>query len=299
MKRLTLWVISTVVAGCAAPSPSRLEQNAEIAPSVYANYPVPKQVHYSFTLRNGTSQVVRNAEFWTYAPVKQTSTQVVEKVHASHPFRTNVDRFGNQILFFSFADIPPFGSKVISVRADLRMATTPRAVDGGGSEGDFLAPEPRIESNEKNVVDVASGLKSDLPVQTAASVYDWIVRNLKAQTFIAEDLGAAYAIKNKYGDCTEFAALFTAMTRANAIPARMMGGYVSQESAVLKAADYHNWSEFFASGAWHIADPQKQKFMPAQGDYVAMRIIKADSATAAFNSHRFHSAGDGLTVTMN
>lgn len=297
MKWPALVLLAGMVAACAGPSPSRLEQGADIAPSLYATYTVPKQVHYSFTLRNGTGRVVRNAVFWTYAPVKQTSTQVVAKVRASHPFKADVDRFGNQVLHFELADIPPFGSKVISVRADLRMATAPQPL--AGSENEFLASEPRIESNDTNVIDVASGLKSNLPIQTAASVYDWIVRNLKAETFIAEDLGAAYALKNKYGDCTEFAALFTAMTRANAMPARMMGGYVSQENTVLKSADYHNWSEFYASGAWHIADPQKQRFMQGQGDYIAMRIMKADGSSALFNSHRFHSASDGLTVTMN
>lgn len=299
MKRPILLLLVSTMTACAGPSPSRVEHSADVAKDLYATYSVPKQVHYSFTLRNGTAQVIRNAEFWTHAPVKHTSTQIVEKIRASHPFRTDVDRLGNQVLRFSFTEIPPFGSKVISVRTELRMAIAPQPLHGLGSENEFLVSEPRIESNDQNVIEVALGLKSGIPVQTAASVYDWIVRNLKAETFIAEDLGAAYALKNKYGDCTEFAALFTAMTRANAIPARMMGGYVSQENAVLKAADYHNWSEFYASGAWHIADPQKQRFMQGQGDYIAMRIIKTDNSSAFLNSHRFHSASDGLTVSMN
>ncbi len=36
-------------------------------------YTIPRHIQYSFTLQNKTNLLVKEVEFWTYAPVKQTS----------------------------------------------------------------------------------------------------------------------------------------------------------------------------------------------------------------------------------
>jgi hypothetical protein len=40
-----------------------------------SNYSILRQIQYSFTLQNKTNRLLEKAEFWTYAPVKQTATQ--------------------------------------------------------------------------------------------------------------------------------------------------------------------------------------------------------------------------------
>src|SRR5437868_14904954 len=117
--------------------------------------------------------------------------------------------------------------------------------------------------------------------------------NVKTQTYIPKDRGALYALTERTGDCTEFAYLLTALSRADDIPARPIGGYVFKGNAVVKAVDYHNWMEFFVDGYWQIADAQRQVFMQSESDYVAMRIIAADPKSPLGNSHRYNYAGAG------
>ena len=288
-----------VASGCVASAPPKSATGVAIQDvNVPVGYSQEKRIHFSFTIHNTTPHVVRDAEFRTYAPVKQTAHQFTRSVTASHPFDIQADDLNNQVLQFKFKEIPPYGTKVVSIRAELRMAPSAHRYREGDDQR-FMGAEPFIESTDPQVVRVASQLRTDMPAQTASATYDWIVGNLKAETFIAEDRGAAYALKNKYGDCTEFAYLFTAMNRANAIPTRAVGGYVNKGNAVLKAVDYHNWAEFKVDETWQIADPQKQALMSNQTDYIAMRIITADNDGTMSNSHRFHYAGTGLIVTMN
>jgi hypothetical protein len=63
--------------------------------------------------------------------------------------------------------------------------------------------------------------------------------------------GAAYAIEKRVGDCTEYAALFTALCRANKIPARLEAGYAFDG----KVWERHAWSEVWIRGQWIPVDP--------------------------------------------
>jgi hypothetical protein len=72
----------------------------------------------------------------------------------------------------------------------------------------------------------------------------------------------------------------------------------NQGNAIVKASDYHNWTEWYHAGAWHIADAQKQHFLHNQSHYVAFRIIAADGGGPLNNTHRFRAAGEGLSVSM-
>jgi len=93
--------------------------------------------------------------------------------------------------------------------------------------------------------------------------------------------------------------LFAALCRANNIPARGIGGYISTQNKILKPGDYHNWAEFYLDGTWRISDPQNKVFMKDQANYIAMRLINAstDSSIEPFNKFRFKGAG--LKVKMN
>jgi hypothetical protein len=93
--------------------------------------------------------------------------------------------------------------------------------------------------------------------------------------------------------------LFVALCRANGLPARRVGGYICPESAVLKARDYHNWVELYEDGTWQIADPQNNVLMQNEGDYIAMRIIRASQDNPLGTHNRFRFKGEGLKVQMN
>ncbi len=60
------------------------------------SYPVKRQIRYGFTLQNKTNRAIKNAIFHTYAPVKQTSTQLCQELIVSRPYELTVDAYGNQ-----------------------------------------------------------------------------------------------------------------------------------------------------------------------------------------------------------
>jgi transglutaminase-like putative cysteine protease len=248
-------------------------------------------------LRNTTGKVIPKAQLWTYAPVPQTSHQWVEKVIASQTFTTSRDTLGNAILEFQFDNFPPYATKIVSITVDLKMAQSAHPMMESAPER-FLRAESYIEVNDTSITEAATPLRRDTLLASSRTSYEWVSHYVVSETYIPEDRGALYALKNRKGDCTEFAYLLTALNRANHIPARAMGGYVFKGNAIVNASDYHNWTEFYHEGAWHIADAQQKNFLQNQIDYVAFRVIAADNGGPLNNSHRFRYAGEGLSVLM-
>lgn len=270
-----------------------------LSSSVYAEgaYGIPKRVQYGFILENTRGEVLKKAKFWAYAPVRQTPTQKVTKITVSQPYQLTVDDLGNQILQFEFDNLPPYASKEISIRVELDMADKPNPWPEK-SLNTFLANEQYIESGDYRVMSLANTLTEGSVAATAKNIYTWVANNIRSKDYIPDDRGALYALDKKIGDCTEFAYLFAALSRASGIPARAMGGYVMAESGVFAATDYHNWAEFYADGTWHVADAQKRIFDTHASQYIAMRIISKNVPNALGSSHRFSYAGTGLKVTM-
>ena len=263
-----------------------------------ACYTIPRSIQYSFTLQNKTNRVMNEAEFWAYAPVKQTATQQCVDVETSYPSRLIPDNPGNQILYFNFHDIPPYATRIITIKADLLLSDRPNQIAVKDLRP-YLQAEKYCESDDPEILRLANKLKAPEPVKTAENIFRWVAGNVQYAGYIKNVRGALHALRNKKGDCTEFMYLFAALCRANGIPARGIGGYVLNENAVLKPNDYHNWVEFYNDGAWRIADPQKKIFMPNRSHYIAMQVINGSIQNPLGNYQRFRFAGDGLKVKMN
>jgi hypothetical protein len=64
--------------------------------------------------------------------------------------------------------------------------------------------------------------------------------------------GALFALKNGYGECGDYAALFVALCRASGIPARPVVG----RWAMPENGSYHVWAEFYLQDVgWVPVDP--------------------------------------------
>ena len=265
---------------------------------VEADYSIPRQIQYQFTLRNKTNRLVTNAEFWAHAPVKQTPTQRCSQIESSYPYELITDSFGNQILHYTFDEFPPYATRIVSVKTDLVLSNTPNPLAVPDLQT-FLSPEKYIESDNPELRRLAQTLKAATPFKTAENIFNWVAGNIRYAGYLQNDRGALYALQNKKGDCTEFMYLFAALCRANNIPARGIGGYIIAQNKILKPGDYHNWAEFYLDGTWRISDPQNKVFMKDQSNYISMRLISAstDSSIAPFN--KFRLEGAGLQAKMN
>ena len=256
-----------------------------------ASYSTHKALRYSFLVINSSSEIVENAQFKVFAPVKKNSYQEVLKVSANHDFDLEVDASGNQSLIFTIRKLTPFSREIINITAEIALAKSAQPFE---IHGEYLSPEPNIEVDSPKVIALANSLDAEGDsVREAAS---WINRNIADVGYIAEDRGALYAITNKKGDCTEFSSAFVALARASEIPSRVIGGFVLEHSGKLHAENYHNWSEFARNEAWHIADPQNNIFDSGYGSYIAFYNFNKHSRMT--NSHRFLSYDSRLSVQM-
>jgi hypothetical protein len=256
-----------------------------------------RHIEYHFSLRNDSNQLLEKAEFWTYGPVAATGAQKCTSLQANHPYKLSVDALGNQVLHFTFPKLPPFSTKLIHIQADVDLSSASGKVQESSLD-EFLGEEDLVESNSREVVNLAKQLKGRNPLETAQNIYGWISENLRYTGFHAADRGALYALKRKRGDCTEYMSLFVALCRASGIPARRIGGYVCAGDMILKAGDYHHWAEFYGGEGWQSVDPQKRVFGINGRGYIAMRIIGRLTANPMGDMPRFRSAGQGVKVRM-
>jgi len=263
-----------------------------------ARYTIPRHIQYAFTLRNRTNRMIKGAEFWTHAPVEKTATQHCVKIKTSHPYRLIKDELGNRILHFTFHELPPYTTKIISIKAELLLSDTPNLLP----EKDLnrcLQAERYCEADAPEISRLAKRLKGPETVKTAENIFRWVSGNLQYAGYVRNSRGALQALKSRKGDCTEFMYLFAALCRASNIPARGMGGYVYNENAILRPNDYHNWVALYLDNVWRIADPQRKVFMGDPSRYIAMRRIGHSYKNPMGGYYRFRIKGDGIKVKMN
>ncbi len=88
-----------------------------------------------------------------------------------------VDELGNQILHFRFLNLPPFATKVISIRAELQMSSIPGLLS---SENNllFLVPEDYIQSNSPEIINLSRKLTKPTVPETVTSIFKWFEGNV-------------------------------------------------------------------------------------------------------------------------
>ncbi len=258
----------------------------------------PKVIQYGYSLKNIRNKVLPHAEMWCYAPVSATSFQHFLSLETSHSYKMIEDGLGNQILHFTFSNIPPFSTKIIHIKSNLEFLSKPKPIEVENTQL-FLQPEQFIQSDHPEIVQLAKKLKGEDQLQTVSNIFNWVANEINYIGYVKNVRGALYALRNKKGDCTEFVYLFVALCRANDISARAIGGYVCPGNCILKPAGYHNWAEFYHHGVWQIADPQRKAFMENESHYVAMKVMGQFHGNTSVDFQRFRVVGEGLKVGMN
>ena len=124
-KTLTVIAMTALCLATVWPIKRGVFFNAKKADNLEAAYEIARQIRYSFTIQNTTNQLIENAVFRAWAPTKQTPTQLCKGIDASDPFEILADDLGNQVLEFELHDFPPYGSRIISITADLMMSSIP------------------------------------------------------------------------------------------------------------------------------------------------------------------------------
>lgn len=265
----------------------------------FLNESTEKTVRWSFLVKNQGRETITAASFSTYAPVKYTASQDLLDLSATHDFEILSDAYSNQVMTFSLGKMPPLSEKVVTITAKVRLFKFPRLTLLKQKEK-FLGSERFIELDDKNIQELSKGLDSFWVEDSIKAIFKWVNTHIQPLTFVSDDRGASYALKNKIGDCTEFMYLFLALSRLSDIPASGVGGWVvSDPNQILRANEYHNWAQYYHRGRWRMADALNNLLDQNYTEYLAFRIFGKDEASPMNNTHRFVSFSENLLVRMN
>jgi hypothetical protein len=231
-----------------------------------------KKIKYRFEVSNPGNQLLLDTVLNIAIPPEQ-GRQKVTDLKISLPYQISIDEVGNRTALVEIKQLPPYQTMMVDVLVSLVVA------EGALEEvskipDELIMPDKYVESDHPEIVKVATDFHSESDQKTARKAFDWVKGNLNYAGFVADDLGALYALKNKKGDCTEYMYLYGAILRANKIPTRLISGFIVDSNKLLESADYHNWVEVYLDGQWRVIDPQKEKFMENENAYVVMRILQ-------------------------
>lgn len=248
-------------------------------------------IRYGFVLTNPKAVSLSGQKMWLYAPLKKTSHQSLISFDIDTPYEQRDDGFGNNLVLIEVPTMAPFSTRMVEVEVGFDWTGLP-SKESIREKSFFLNPENFIESDTAEIIQLSATLKGESEKATANAIYSWVKDELKYAGYIANDLGARYALKERKGDCTEYSYLVCALARAGGIPARAMGGYVVSQNAVLRAEDYHNWAELYYDGAWNIVDAQKGQIERTSAAYVGFEIISSLNDGPMKGAHRYRVEGD-------
>jgi transglutaminase-like putative cysteine protease len=293
MRKITLWLLPIVV----VMSMILLWRSGENDPERPV-YPVTRTIKYSLTVNNPGPKIVEKATFWISAPLVLDAYQVREEIESSHPYRLETDSLGNQRLLFEVTNLPPYAKKRYSVTARVRLSSTPNRTPEILAE-DYLGEAPHVESGHPQVQSLAKQLAGDTRQQTVENTFRWITANIRKSGYSRREHGSVQTLRTKKGDCTDVMYLFSALSRANAIPSRNLAGFLVSESARLNPRDYHNWVEVFVDGRWRLIDPDKRVFMDSATQYIAMSLLDAANARLTEKQSGLFGGTENIHLSMN
>ncbi len=260
-------------------------------------YLVKRTIKYQYQIQNKTNKLIKQSQFWAYAPVPKTSNQLVENIQSSYPYQSEYDNLGNHIQTFTIKNLAPFATKIITLTVNLKMSNKANKLSMS-AENDYLTAEKNIESNNEKIISLSSKIINKTSKTKSDALFNWVSNNIAYEGYIKADRGALYAINKRSGDCTEYSYLFTALSRAQNIPSRVIGGYVYKEDTRLKPEDFHNWSEYYKNNRWYIADSQNKIHNENVTNYIAFRIIADSNNSKLGNSHRFAFSNTDILVSL-
>jgi transglutaminase-like putative cysteine protease len=186
----------------------------------------------------------------------------------------NFDEYGNQYAEFDLSDMP--AGMVIPIEVKYIVRINELAYNLAECKGElpreFTQPELHIESNNVQVMSLANELAADsgTACEQVRSFYDYIGDNL-VYSYNGGNWGAQAALGEMGADCTEFADLMIALSRASSIPARYYEGlYYAGEEVNPQARTEHAWLDVYLPGSgWVAMDPTLGRSSQNRDEYFA------------------------------
>jgi len=218
-------------------------------------------VHQQLTLVNVGPGQPEKQNLWValirdFLPYQQVRSMEV----TPNAYSLLIDELGNHYAEFDFSGQPAGNTQTVKI--DYRVAVNELAYDLAGCEGElpqfFIQPELHIESANPQIVALAKDLSQgkNTACQRVRAFYDYIGDKL-VYTYNGANWGAQAALGPMGADCTEYADLLAALSRAKGIPARYFEGLLYLEAGTnTLAKTEHAWPDvYMPSVGWVALDP--------------------------------------------
>lgn len=271
MKNTPLWLSLTCLASMAWSLPT---QAATAVTSEYTSKPAYYRYTETIRLQNSSSTAVVNLAIHVILLPPSTRYSQVDLVRLTpKPSKTIHDRNGNTIGIFNLARMAPGTTRRITLRysatshaiayrlpqavaryhvhsALYRLYTSPKFEFRQGVNTDA----PPLKALVKRVT---RGITN--PVLRAKALFSWEVDHIRYRQAGQAAGGAVATLRRRSGICSDFAELYAALLRTDHIPARLIGGYVTNNGG--GQAGFHEWDEFYVPEVgWVVADPTWGRF---------------------------------------
>jgi hypothetical protein len=294
-KQLLIGLLGMVVIGAGATGAWLYLTTAHEDDKPAANSPaVTRRIAYELEVNNTGGSPIQEERLMVRAPASTGRGQTCTTIQAGLPFELSRDEAGNQVLLFDLS-IPPYGVKIIPLEAE--VGWNPHAASEGGATAiDYTHAEKYIELNHPALQAQAASLRRETTAATVTATFSWVSTQIDKTSYSHTPRGAAYAMRKKRGDCTEFMHLFITLCRINGIPARAVSGYVAPRDMRLTANDFHEWAEVYYDGHWHLADPYYGVLDTDEANYLSFFVQPGNADTLPF--YRWHSDAPALRVRM-
>jgi len=187
--------------------------------------------------------------------------------YSEEPTSTHTDQFGNLIGVYDWPTLKPGQSVTIllhyqATSSDIsyRLPHTYPAYNVNSSIYQQYT-NPKLDQKE---VDTDAALIENLdqslvkgmtnPYVRAETLFNWISNNIHYNYSLQASGSAIATLKTHLGICSDFADLYVSMLRTDHIPARLIGGYVTNNGD--GQGGFHQWVEFYLPKVgWIVADP--------------------------------------------
>ena len=170
------------------------------------------------------------------------------------------DEYGNRYAEFDFSDHPPGTMKIVQIETVVMVneLVYDLSVCAGDMPDVFNQPELHIESANPQIAALAQELSlgKETICQQVRAFYDYVASEL-VYSHNGRNWGAQAALGLMGADCTEYASLLVALSRAQGIPARYFEGLLySEEGSEGSRRVEHAWADVYLPGTgWVSLDP--------------------------------------------
>lgn len=188
------------------------------------------------------------------------------------------------------------------ISADMRwtvkrsVVTADQVVLSEAERQRYLAPNALVPVGHKILDPILAEIHQmradESPAATARAIYDWVVDNVEYKK-VGTGWGNGdtfWACSERYGNCTDFHALFIALARTEGIPARFEIGFPvpeSRDSGTI--GGYHCWVQFYLPG---------QGWIPIDASEAAKHPDKRELYYGTHPADRIHfSTGRDLVLS--